>query len=75
MKLLSELCLYIVVLNSLFFSNFTVISACSSLSTSFRKPMSGSRIDDRCDALFFFAILRSCGIRVIIRTSIILVCL
>ena len=35
-------------------SNFMVISACSSLSTSFLKSKSGSRIDEGCDALFFF---------------------
>ena len=40
------------------FSNFIVISACSSLSTSFLKSKSGSRIEEGCDALFlllFFA--------------------
>ena len=34
-------------------SNFIVISACSSLSTNFRKFISGSRIEDGCDALFY----------------------
>ena len=34
-------------------SNFIVISACSSLSTSFIKSKSGSRIEEGCDALFF----------------------
>ena len=33
-------------------SNFIVISACSSLSTSFLMFKSGSRIEERCDALF-----------------------
>ena len=33
-------------------SNFRVISACSSLSTSFLKSKSGSRIEEACDALF-----------------------
>ena len=37
-------------------SNFIVISACSSLSTSFLKSKSGSRIEEGCDALFFIAI-------------------
>ena len=40
-------------------SNFLVISACSSLSTSFLKFKSGSRDEDGCDSLFlliFFAI-------------------
>ena len=34
-------------------SSFIVISACSSLSTSFLKSTSGSRIEDGCDALFY----------------------
>ena len=34
------------------FSSFKVNSACSSLSTSFRKAISGCRIEDGCDALF-----------------------
>ena len=33
-------------------SSFIVISACSSLSTSFRKSKSGSRIEEGWDALF-----------------------
>ena len=40
-------------------SNFIVISACSSLSTTFLKSKSGSRIEEGCDALFlllFFVI-------------------
>ena len=37
-------------------SNFIVISACSNLSTSFLKSISGSRIEDGSDALFFIAI-------------------
>ena len=36
--------------------NFTVNSACSSLSTNFLKAISGFRIEDGCDALFFIAI-------------------
>ena len=35
------------------FSSLIVISACSSLSTSFRKSKSGSRIEEGWDALFF----------------------
>ena len=34
-------------------SNFIVISACSSLTTSFLESISGSRIKNGCDALFF----------------------
>ena len=34
-------------------SNSMVIFACSSLSTSFLKSKSGSRIEEGCDALFF----------------------
>ena len=37
-------------------SSFIVISACSSLSTSFLKSKSGSRIEEGCDALFLIAI-------------------
>ena len=55
--------------------NFIVISACSNFSTSFRKSISGSRIEDGCDALFFIAIFRSCGVRVIINTSVMFVLL
>ena len=47
-----------------------MISACSSLSTSFRKSMSGSRIEDGCDALFLIAFFRSCGVKNIIKTSV-----
>ena len=47
-----------------------MISACSCLSTSFRKSMSGPRIDDGCDALFFIATLRSCDDRAIIKISV-----
>ena len=39
-----------------------MISACSSLSTGFRKSMLGSRIDDGCDALFFLQILLNYGV-------------
>ena len=48
--------------------NFSVFS---SWPTSFRKFISDSRIDDGCDALFFIAILRIFGIRVIIKISVI----
>ena len=34
-------------------SNFIVISACSSLSTTFLKFKSGYRIEEGCDALFY----------------------
>ena len=37
-------------------SSFIVISACFSLSTSFRKSRLGSRIEEGWDALFFIAI-------------------
>ena len=37
-------------------SSFIVISACSSLLTSFLKSRSGSQIDEGCDALFLIAI-------------------
>ena len=40
-------------------SNFTVISACSSLSTSFLKSKSGSRVEEGCGALCFIAIFRN----------------
>ena len=40
-------------------SSFIVISVCPSLSTSFLKSKSGSRIDEGCDALFFIAIFRN----------------
>ena len=46
--------------------NFIVISAYSSLSNSFRKSLSSSRIEDGCDALFF-AIFRGVDVRVIIK--------
>ena len=36
--------------------SFIVISACSSLSTSFLKSKPGSRIEEGCDALFLIAI-------------------
>ena len=39
-------------------SSFIVISACSSLSTSFLKSRSSSRIEEGCDALFLIAIFR-----------------
>ena len=50
--------------------NFIVTSACSSLSTGFRKFMSGSRINDGYDALFFYAIFRNSGDGVIIKISV-----
>ena len=40
-------------------SSFIVISACSSLSTSFLKSKSSSRIEEGCDALFSTAIFRN----------------
>ena len=40
-------------------SNLMVISACFSLSTSFLKCKSGSRIEEGCDAFFFIAIFRN----------------
>ena len=54
-------------------SNFIVISACSSLFTSFLKSKSGSRIEEGSDALFFIAIFRNRDVRVIIRISVIFV--
>ena len=54
-------------------SNFIVISACSSLCTSLRKSMSGSRTDDRCDALFFIANYLKCCVELIIKNSVIFV--
>ena len=42
-----------------------MISTCSKLSLNFRKTISGSQIDDECDALFFAATFRYCGVRVI----------
>ena len=41
------------------YSSFIVISAYSSLSTSFLKSISGFRIEDGCDALFSIAIFRN----------------
>ena len=35
--------------------------------------MSGTRIGDGCDALFFIAILRNCGVIVSIKISVIFV--
>ena len=54
-------------------SNFIVISACSSLSTSLLKSISRSQNEDGCDALFFIAIFRNRGVRVIIESSVIFV--
>ena len=54
-------------------SSFIVISACCSLSTSFVKSISGSRIEDGCNALFFIAIFRNCRVRVIIKMSVLFV--
>ena len=54
-------------------SSFIVISACSSLITSFLKSISGSRIEDGCDVLSFLSLFfRNCGVRVIIKNSVIL---
>ena len=39
--------------------SFIVIIACSSLSISFLKSKSGSRIEEGCDALFLIAIFRN----------------
>ena len=39
-------------------SNFIVFFVCSNLSRSFPKSKSGSRIEEGCAALFFFAILQ-----------------
>ena len=47
-----------------------MISVCSSLSTSFLKSKSGSRIEEGCDALFLIAIFLNWGVRVIIKTSV-----
>ena len=54
-------------------SSFIVISACSNLSTSFLKSKSGSRIEEGWDALFFIAIFLNCGVKVIIKISVIFV--
>ena len=54
-------------------SSFIIISACSCLSTSFRKSISGSRNEDGCDALFFIAIFRNCGESVIVTIFVIFV--
>ena len=55
-------------------SSFLVISAYSSLSTCFRKSISGSRIEDQCDAPFFIAIFfYNCVVGVIIKISVIFV--
>ena len=54
-------------------SSFIVISACSSLSTSFLKSKFGSRIDEGCDALFLVAFFLNWGVRVIIKISVIFV--
>ena len=49
-------------------SNFLVIPVRSIVSTSFRNSMSGSRVEDGCDVLFFFAIFRSCLVEVVTNT-------
>ena len=54
-------------------SSFIVISVCSSLSTIFRKSISGSQIKNECDALFFVAIFCNCVFRFIIKFSFIFV--
>ena len=48
-------------------SSFIVISACSSLSTSFLNPKSDSRIEEGCDAVFLIAIFLNWSVRVIIK--------
>ena len=50
-----------------------MISACSSLSTSFLKSNFGSRIEEGCDALFLIAIFLNWGVRVISKSSFIFV--
>ena len=47
------------------FTNFFVTSACSSLSTSLSKSITGSGIDNGCDDLFFVVFLNY-GVKVII---------
>ena len=47
-----------------------MISACSSLSTTFLKYISASGIGDGYDDLFFIGIQRNCGIRDIIKISV-----
>ena len=53
-------------------STFSVISACSSLSTSLRKSISGSEIDDGFDALFLLFLV-NCGVKVNFRIYVIFV--
>ena len=53
-------------------SNFIVISACCSLSNSFRISISGSRIKDGSDD-HFSCYFCSCGVKVIIKTFVIFV--
>ena len=54
-------------------SSFIMISACTCLSTSFQKSISGSPNEDGCDALFFIAVFRNCGVRVILKIFVIFV--
>ena len=54
-------------------SSFIVFSACSSISTSFRKSIAGYQIKDGCYALFSIAIFPNCGVSVIIKISVIFV--
>ena len=56
-----------------FSSNIIVIPTCSSLSTKLLKTKSGSRINDECDVLSVIAILRNCGVKVVINFPVIFV--
>ena len=48
-----------------------MISFFFKLSTSFQQFVSSSRVDDGCDAFSFFnAIVRNCGVRVLIKTLV-----
>ena len=72
MKLLLEHCLPFVVSNFSVSSNSIVTSACSSLSTSFLKSISGFWIDDGMLS-FLLPILPNCCVRVIIKILVIFV--
>ena len=50
-------------------SNYVLIFARSSLSTSFLKSKSSSRIEEGCDALFFIAIFRNWGVKFVMKIS------
>ena len=62
MKLFSGYCLLILILKFSVSSTFIVILACSNLSTSFRKSISGSRIEDGCFTLLVIAIFQIYGV-------------